>query len=95
MLSFELAGGELAVEAFLAGLEQRKAAGGSLVGIESVASFFISRVDTEVDKRLDAMPGDAKRLRGQAAVANSRLAYEVYEGMLGSPRWQALAAKGA
>ena len=61
-----------------------------------MASFFVSRVDTEVDKRLDQMKSaDAARLRGQAAVANSRLAYEVYEQMLGSARWQALAAKGA
>ncbi|HEX3576324.1 MAG TPA: transaldolase [Rhodopila sp.] len=84
------------LDAFLSGLEQRAASGGSLAGIESVASFFVSRVDTEVDKRLDQMgTSEAKRLRGQAAVANSRLAYEVYEKMLGSPRWQALAAKGA
>jgi transaldolase len=83
-------------DAFLTGLELRAAAGGSLEGIESVASFFVSRVDTEVDKRLDAMKsGAATRLRGQAAVANSRLAYEVYERMLGSARWKALAAKGA
>jgi transaldolase len=84
------------LDAFLSGLEQRAAAGGSLAGIESVASFFVSRVDTEVDKRLDKLgTPEAKRLRGQAAVANSRLAYEVYEAMLRSPRWQALAAKGA
>jgi transaldolase len=84
------------LEAFLSGLEQRAAAAGGLAGIESVASFFVSRVDTEVDKRLDQMKsGDAARLRGQAAVANSRLAYEVYEQMLGSARWKALAAKGA
>ena len=84
------------LDAFLEGLEQRAAAGGSLAGIESVASFFVSRVDTEVDKRLDQIKsGDAARLRGQAAVANSRLAYEVYEQMLGSARWKALAAKGA
>jgi transaldolase len=84
------------LDAFLTGLERRAAAGESLAGIESVASFFVSRVDTEVDKRLDAMKSDAaKRLRGQAAVANSRLAYEVYERTLASPRWQALAAKGA
>jgi transaldolase len=82
-------------EAFLSGLEQRAASGGSLEGIESVASFFVSRVDTEVDKRLDKMGGEAARLCGQAAVANSRLAYQLYEQMLGSPRWQALAAKGA
>jgi transaldolase len=84
------------LDAFLTGLERRAAAGESLAGIESVASFFVSRVDTEVDKRLDAMKSpEAARLRGQAAVANSRLAYEVYERMLGSARWQALAAKGA
>jgi transaldolase len=83
-------------DAFLAGLEQRAAAGGNLEGIESVASFFVSRVDTEVDKRLDQMKSpEATKLRGQAAVANSRLAYEVYERFLASPRWQALAAKGA
>jgi transaldolase len=83
-------------DAFLTGLEQRVAAGGSLAGIESVASFFVSRVDTKVDKRLDQMKtGDAPLLRGKAAVANSRLAYEIYEQMLGSDRWRALAAKGA
>jgi transaldolase len=84
------------LDAFLTGLERRAATGESLAGIESVASFFVSRVDTEVDKRLDAIKSpEATRLRGQAAVANSRLAYEVYERMLGSARWQALAAKGA
>jgi transaldolase len=84
------------LDAFLTGLERRAAAGESLQGIESVASFFVSRVDTEVDKRLDAMKTQgATSLRGQAAVANSRLAYEVYERMLGSARWKALAAKGA
>lgn len=80
------------LEAFLSGLEQRLKAGASLHGIESVASFFVSRVDTEVDKRLGS---NAPQLRGQAAVANSRLAYEVYEHMLETPRWQALAAAGA
>ena len=84
------------LDAYLSGLEKRAAAGGSLEGIESVASFFVSRVDTEVDSRLAKIGSpDAARLKGQAAVANSRLAYEVYERMLGSPRWQALAAKGA
>jgi transaldolase len=89
-------------EAFMAGLEQRLAAGGSLNGIESVASFFVSRVDTEVDHRLGEvtsrnkdLAADAARLRGQAGIANSRLAYELYEEMLQSPRWKALAAKGA
>ncbi len=92
------------LEAFLTGLKKRQAAGGSLAGIESVASFFVSRVDVEVDRRLaelasradgKELAGDADRLRGQAAVANARLAYEIYEQMLASPRWQALAAQGA
>jgi transaldolase len=92
------------LDAFLSGLERRKAAGGSLVGIESVASFFISRVDTEVDRQLAQIavqPGDKDltaeldRLRGQAALANARLAYEIYEQMLVSDRWKALAAAGA
>jgi transaldolase len=90
------------LESFLTGLERRKAAGGKLAGIESVASFFISRVDTETDRRLseiEAKGGSdgaaAQRLRGQAAIANARLAYQVYEDMLDSPRWQALAASGA
>ena len=92
------------LEAFLSGLEQRKSAGGSLVGVESVASFFISRVDVEVDRRLGqvaAQAGDKDLtaeldgLRGQAAIANARLAYEIYEQMLGSGRWKALAAAGA
>jgi transaldolase len=90
------------LEAFLTGLEKRKSAGNSLKGIESVASFFISRVDTETDRRLseiEAKGGEhgaaAHRLRGQAAIANARLAYQVYEDMLASPRWQALAAAGA
>jgi len=90
--------------AYMAGLEQRIAKGGSLDGIESVASFFVSRVDTEVDRRLGEitahgngkdLSAEAARLRGQAAVANSRLAYEIYEQTLASPRWQALVAKGA
>jgi transaldolase len=92
------------LDAFLTGLEQRQAAGGSVAGIESVASFFISRVDSEVDRQLGqiaAHPGNADRayeidrLRGQAAVANARLAYELYEQMLVSDRWKALAAAGA
>jgi transaldolase len=92
------------LDAFLSGLERRKAAGGSLVGIESVASFFISRVDNEVDRQLAQIavqPGDKDltaeldRLRGQAALANARLAYEIYQQMLVSDRWKALAAAGA
>jgi transaldolase len=90
------------LEAFLTGLERRKASGGSLKGIESVASFFISRVDTETDRRLADVEGKggedgacARGLHGKAAIANACLAYELYENMLASPRWQALAAAGA
>jgi transaldolase len=90
------------LDAFLTGLEKRKSSGKSLKGIESVASFFISRVDTETDRRLSEVKAkggeqgaSAQRLRGQAAIANARLAYQVYEDMLTSPRWQALAAAGA
>jgi transaldolase len=85
------------LDAFLAGLEQRQATGGSLIGIESVASFFISRVDTEVDRRLrDIGSEDAlRRLAGRAAIANACLAYEIYEHMLASDRWKALADSGA
>lgn len=84
------------MDAFLAGLEQAKAAGLDLAEIRSVASFFVSRVDTEVDKRLDALgTTEAKELRGKAAVANARLAYELYEEVFSSDRWTALERAGA
>ncbi|MPZ80411.1 MAG: transaldolase [Actinophytocola sp.] len=84
------------MDAFLAGLEQAKANGHDIAKLTSVASFFVSRVDTEVDKRLDAIGSDeAKALRGKAAVANARLAYAAFEEVLASERWQALAADGA
>lgn len=84
------------MEAFLAGLEQAKANGHDLTKIASVASFFVSRVDTEVDKRLDAIGSAAAlQLRGKAAVANAQLAYERYAEVFSSPRWQALADAGA
>jgi transaldolase len=79
------------MDAFMAGLEQAKAGGHDITKIGSVASFFVSRVDTEVDKRL----GDGNPLRGKAAVANARLAYQAYEEAFASPRWQALEAAGA
>jgi transaldolase len=83
-------------DAFFAGLEQAKAAGHDLSQIHSVASFFVSRVDTEVDKRIDALGTDAaKALRGQAAIANARLAYAAYQDAFASERWSALAAAGA
>ena len=84
------------IDAFMAGLEQAAANGHDISKLASVASFFVSRVDTEVDKRLDkiATP-EAQALRGKAAIANARLAYELYESKLGTPRWAALKAKGA
>ena len=82
------------MEAYLAGLEKRVAEGGSLDGIASVASFFVSRVDTEIDKRLDAAGADAS-LKGRAGIANAQLAYQAYEEVFSSDRWRALEAKGA
>jgi transaldolase len=87
---------EQVMDAYLAGLEQAKDKGLDLSKIRSVASFFVSRVDTEVDKRLDKIGTDeAKALRGKAGIANARLAYERYEKVIASERWQALAAAGA
>jgi transaldolase len=87
---------ESVMDAYLTGLEQAKANGHDLATIRSVASFFVSRVDTEVDKRLDKIgTEDAQALRGKAAIANARLAYERFEKVIASDRWQALAAAGA
>ncbi len=84
------------MDAYLTGLEMAHAAGLDLSTIRSVASFFVSRVDTEIDKRLDKLGTDAAAaLRGKAGVANARLAYERYEKVVASDRWQALAAAGA
>ena len=84
------------IKAFFAGLEQAKANGHNLAAIHSVASFFVSRVDTEIDKRLNEIGTDeAKALRGQAAVANARLAYAAFEKLFATDRWKALAADGA
>jgi transaldolase len=81
------------MEAYIAGLE---AAEGSLSGISSVASFFVSRVDTEVDQRLEAIgTDDALALRGRAAVAQAQLAYARFAETFRGPRWEALAARGA
>ena len=82
--------------AFFAGLEQAGANGHDLSSIASVASFFVSRVDTEVDKRLDAIGTEpALALRGQAAVANARLAYAAYQQEFAAPRWARLHDAGA
>jgi transaldolase len=84
------------VEAYLRGLERLAESGGDLSKVRSVASFFVSRVDTEADKRLDAIGTDeALALRGKLAVANARLAYEHYLEAFAGPRWEPLAAKGA
>jgi transaldolase len=86
------------IDAYLAGLEQAAANGHDLSQIASVASFFVSRVDTEVDNRLDKIgTPEATALRGKAAVANARLAYELFEQRFApsDARWAALAAKGA
>jgi transaldolase len=84
------------IDAYLAGLEQAKAAGREVSQIRSVASFFVSRMDAEVDSRLDKQgTPEAAALRGKAAIANARLAYELYEQRLATPRWQALAQAGA
>ena len=92
------------IEAFLAGLEARAAQGLPIDRVASVASFFVSRVDSEVDKRLDARmvaaPDAATRerlaaLKGAAAIANARLAYALFTAQFAGPRWAALAAKGA
>lgn len=81
------------IEAYLGGLEARE---GDLSGVASVASFFISRVDTEVDRRLDAIgTEEALGLRGKAAVAQAKLAYELFRQRFSGPRWEALAARGA
>jgi transaldolase len=93
-LIFSLQRYEEVIDAFMAGLEQ--APEPELTALASVASFFVSRVDTEVDRRLDALgTPEAKALRGKAAVANARLAYELFEKHFDSPRWAVLADHGA
>ena len=84
------------IDAYMAGLEQAAAAGHDLSQIRSVASFFVSRVDTEVDQRIDKLgTPEAEPLRGKAAVANARLAYELFEQRVATDRWRALSAAGA
>ncbi|MFF3413991.1 transaldolase [Streptomyces sp. NPDC002698] len=95
-LIFSLERYRAVMDAYLAGLEQAEAAGRDLADVHSVASFFVSRVDTEVDRRLDAIgTPEARALRGKAAIANARLAHQAYEQMTAGSRWQGLAAAGA
>lgn len=91
------------IDAYIAGLEDRLRAGNTVDGVASVASFFVSRVDSEVDKRLNGIAAakpeaereQILRLRGKAAIANARLAYRLFEAKFSGERWERLAAKGA
>jgi len=84
------------MDAFIEGVERARAAGHDLTNLASVASFFVSRVDTEVDKRLDKLGSpEAVELRGKAAIANARLAFQAYEEAFATERWTALAEAGA
>ena len=96
-LIFSLDRYQKVMEAYVAGLEQySKVPGANLAGVASVASFFISRVDTEIDQRLDTIgTPEALALRGKAAVAQGKLAYQLFLEMFSGPRWEALAAQGA
>src|SRR5262245_16704525 len=90
-LIFSLSRHEQVIEAYFKGLERLAASGGDLSRIASVASFFVSRVDTETDRRLP----EGHPLRGQAAVANAKLAYQLFRDRFSGPRWESLAAQGA
>ena len=96
-LLFSVSVYEQVVEAYISGLEDLKRAGGDVAKVGSVASIFVSRIDTAIDKRLDKL-GDkqvADRLRGKAAIANAKLAYVRYKALFSGPRWQLLASSGA
>lgn len=94
-LLFSVDAHERVIDAYLDALEDRVTRGDAIDRIASVASFFVSRVDTEVDKRLAAIGGDALRLQGKAAVANAKMAYQLFLRKFSGPRWEQLAAKGA
>ncbi len=95
-LIFSLERYDAVMDAFLAGLEQAKANGHDLSKIQSVASFFVSRVDTEVDARLERIgSSEAAQLEGKAAIANARLAYQAFEELISTGRWRRLAEQGA
>jgi len=90
------------IEAYLGGLEDRVKAGKPIDGLASVASFFVSRVDTEIDKRLDALIAKAPQLekerlqllKGRSAIANAKLAYRLFTQKFSGPRWEALSKRG-
>ena len=83
------------VEAFFQGLEQRRAQGQPVSGIASVASFFVSRVDSKVDRVLEVLGAAGQDLRSRAAIANATMAYAAFEELFGSARWQSLSSGGA
>jgi len=95
-LIFSLVRYDQVIEAYLSGLETFAAAGGNLAAVRSVASFFVSRVDTEVDRRLEAIgTAEALALRGRAAVAQARLAYQLFREKFANDRWADLEVLGA
>ena len=95
-LIFSLERYKKVMDSYMTGLERARDNGVDVSTIRSVASFFVSRIDTEVDKRLDEIGTDeAKSLRSKVAVANARLAYQAYEEVVGSDRWQSLEKAGA
>jgi transaldolase/glucose-6-phosphate isomerase len=96
-LLFSVSVYEQVVEAYISGLEDLARAGGDISKIGSVASFFVSRIDTAVDKRLDKLADKrlADRFRGRIAIANAKVAYVRYQALFSGPRWQRLAAAGA
>ena len=95
-LLFALEAHDRVIDAYMTGLEERAKRGGKLDHVASVASFFVSRVDSEIDKRLDQSPDPkAQGLKGKAAIANAKMAYAMFVERFSSPRWKALEAKGA
>jgi transaldolase len=95
-LIFSLTRYDAVIEAYISGLENFAGSGGDLSRVHSVASFFVSRVDTEVDRRIEAKGDkDLLPLRGKAAVAQAKLAYQLFLERFSGPRWEALSAKGA
>jgi len=102
-LLFAIEAHERVSDAYIAGLEDRIKSGKPIDGLHSVASFFVSRVDTEVDKRLDVLIAKAdaaekdrlKMLKGRAAIANAKLAYRLFRQKFAGPRWETLARQGA
>lgn len=95
-LIFDLARYDDVMEAYISGLESLAATGADISKVRSVGSFFISRVDVEIDRRLEQLgTPEALALRGQAAIAQAKLAYRAFQTAFSGPRWEALAAKGA